>query len=349
MKKVEKNSKQDYNARKSFIDGKRKAAILISSGRAREAEVLLLNSRQAWLRSKNYVDKKYYDGVKKVVEEHYKKELLHDSESGASSIKFACVSYGMRNFKQSFLKKYKLKSIREYGINTNTAYNNPCVYFGAYTMADINAIKNNQSDFKIVLFGGSDAMRQRNLRRLKAIPNLKFAAISKYISEDLARLGIEHKLVPITPVDHSTLNLELAPLGKDVYVYTSPFNPNFYGARIYESLIKMMPDIKFHICTHKSFSRERLINIYKRCFMGLRLVEHDGLPNTVIELGLMGRRTAHNGGLPSGIPWRDTKDLINIIKMEQKKVGKLPDKNIRLMTQDHLNNSVDWLKREYWE
>ena len=297
--------------------------------------------RAIWMQSKDYKDKKVYDGAKLSLESVF----LSSCKLNNKEIFYGRVSKSLEKaFGAEFLKKYGLNNARDLGEKDHV----PCVYFGAYRPEDFEHISKNKSKFKIIVYGGTDATIKRYLTKLKNVENLYHIAISDYVSEDLRQMSIPHKQVAITPVDHSKYNLVTEPLGESVYVYTSPSNPRFYGKRIYEMLQKDMPDIDFKVCTHKTYSREDLIDVYKNCFMGLRLVSHDGLPNTVIELGLMGRRTAHNGGLPSGIPWRSSEDLKNIIRAEKEKVGKaFPE--ISEKTKSFLNNSRDWLSKSFWE
>ena len=62
-------------------------------------------------------------------------------------------------------------------------------------------------------------------------------------------------------------------------------------------------------------------NIYKHCYIGLRLTPHDGNANQVIELGLMGIKTVYNGGGPSSLPYKSLNDIINHIENEKNTIG----------------------------
>ena len=53
--------------------------------------------------------------------------------------------------------------------------------------------------------------------------------------------------------------------------------------------------------------------IYSKCFIGLRLTEHDGNANTVQEFNSMNIPIIFNGD--GGIKWEDENDIINTIKM----------------------------------
>ena len=50
--------------------------------------------------------------------------------------------------------------------------------------------------------------------------------------------------------------------------------------------------------------------------MGLRPIEHDGLSNTVSELGLMGRRVIWNGDTPNAINYTSKEEIVELVKQE---------------------------------
>jgi len=90
------------------------------------------------------------------------------------------------------------------------------------------------------------------------------------------------------------------------------------------------------------------MEFYKRSFIGLRLTQHDGLPNTVIELGLMGRRCIYNGDLINAINWRNIQDIIKIINTEKLKIGQI---NIQMANKmaNSLNLDNSWLDEKFWD
>ena len=328
----------------SYSWGRLMAEQILTEEGASAAKNFVKKLRKKWSVSGSIVDKKAYDGAKKTI--YIPKKTRSDyiiKHAGVSSSLF-------ETFGVSFMKKYRLKNLyatRRRGLGV------PAVYFGCYKQEDVDRIRNNQSDFKIVVYGGTDATRKRILRQLRDIPNLYHVAISKYIADDLKAMKIDYKEVAITPVDHSLLGIRPEPLGRSVYIYNcSKAKAKQYGSELYEEVIRRVGvlngDIKFEICGHKTHSREELMEVYKRSFMGLRLIEHDGLPNTVIELGLMGRRTVHNGGLPSGIPYSNVEDVCNSVLREFERVGET-DHEVARSTLEHLENSRAWLRKSYWE
>lgn len=82
-----------------------------------------------------------------------------------------------------------------------------------------------------------------------------------------------------------------------------------------------------------SIDSNDMVNVYKHCYLGLRLTPHDGVGYQVIESGLMGIRTVHNGGAPSSISYSNYKDIKKIIENEKNKIG-LIDTNLSNKTYD---------------
>lgn len=78
-----------------------------------------------------------------------------------------------------------------------------------------------------------------------------------------------------------------------------------------------MPHVEF--LSAKKLTRKDLIEIYKQCFMGLRLTVFDGNANTALELGLMGRKVMSINDFPNCMKWEVDFDVnIDIINEELK-------------------------------
>jgi len=323
---------------------------MAKAGSAAAAEFVTM-LRRRWKASNSIVDKKAYDGAKLAIPT-WPNVNENPKDSGKIEIFNGIVSSSLyKAFGEPFLAKYGLEDMAKQIRVRHSIHDIPCVYFGCYTDADLKQIQNNKSKFKIIVYGGTDATRPKRLRELKKIEGLYHVAISDYVADDLSRLKIPYKKVGITPIDHSKYNLTLEPLGKAVYIYYgSKANSHMYGEDLFKKVQKKLPKIKFHVCGFGDHSREGLVQIYKDSFVGLRLVKHDGLPNTVVELGLMGRRVIHNGGLPSSISYKPTvEDICRLIKKEQgrwKDSGRLLE--TRNQTLEYLNNSRDWLEESFW-
>jgi hypothetical protein len=262
------------------------------------------------------------------------------------SITQGYVSKTLVFFKKKFMKKYKLV---EY-VNIHK----PCVFYGCYNKKDLETIKKNKS-LKIVIFGGTDTYykkykKARNmLNKIKKIPNTFFISQSSFISSDLNAFNIIHNFVPIAP----TVNLKCNPQvkGPNIYVYTNPSNERVYGSNFYYRLMNEFKDINFILaCAKKTnetkkikcYTKDALIKVYSSCFLGLRLVQHDGISATIQEMGLLGIKTINNGISPACINYTNYDSIVNIINEERKKIGIL-DNETSQKTYDYLNIDNEWL------
>lgn len=253
-------------------------------------------------------------------------------------IKQGRVSQSISSFK--FLEKYKLseyKNPRE-----------PAIFFGCYNPPkDFNTIINHKS-LGILVWGGTDIQMidPYKLRKIKEKKNIKYIAQSGFIENDLKHAGIICKRLPITTIK-PILNLQS--LGNYIYCYAPKCRYNFYGGRILDKLKKLLPNEKFIIASSpRQYSKEQLIELYKNCFIGLRLTSHDGLPHTVVELGLMGRRCIFNDEIPNAIQWKTIQDIIRIIKIEKLKIGQT-NLQIANAIYNFLNIDNSWLNENYWK
>lgn len=216
------------------------------------------------------------------------------------------------------MAKYRLHEYRD--------SNKPAIFFGCYAgNASLNKILRHRA-LGVVVWGGSDSTRllqnPKRCRMLKAAKNIRHVAISWYISEDLRRAGLPHIHVPICPA--SVDQFKPHPLGKCIYVYSSHRTPWFYGEPFVHFLSERMKGYSFKVYySHppNCVDHSHIIEVYKQCFVGIRLTPHDGLPNTVVELGLMGRKCVYNGELPNAIPWKTVDDVRYAIIKESKRIG----------------------------
>lgn len=228
----------------------------------------------------------------------------------------SCVKF----FGVRFLEKWKLKEYR---------YNNsPAVFFGMYNN-DLEILKNHKSA-AVIVWTGSDSIDISAIKSIRK-DNIIHISGSKYISNDLAAAGIKNfKFIPVSVLDQNELKIKPIPLGNKIYVYpdqkqrygTDKHN-DFYGYEITEKLFEIFGKERFICAGSDTYKHEELYkNIYPQCFIGLRLVPHDGLSETVVELGLHGRKIIYNGNEPNSINYSNFDDIVSAIKSEEKNIGK---------------------------
>jgi hypothetical protein len=82
--------------------------------------------------------------------------------------------------------------------------------------------------------------------------------------------------------------------------------------------------------------------------MGMRLIKHDGISNTVIELGLMGRRCFWNETSPNAIPWDSVSGIAARVIEESKLIGST-NTAIADATRNFINIGDSWLDTAYYD
>jgi len=232
-------------------------------------------------------------------------------------------------------------------------YNNdyePAIFYGLMTNDDITVLEKNKSLKIIIWIGGdinylinrSDSVAKNikaNVDRILKIPKVKHISISSFISNSLINLRLPFKMVPFMGIDFS----KYKPIqkGPSIYLYTAIGAEKYYGIDMYAKLIEKYKHINFIVTCcwlsyqeiiknpkmdkygTKYYTKEELINnVYPKCFIGLRLTDHDGLSATVQELGLMGIKCVHNGSSPSTLNYKTFEDICQHIDSESLTIGK---------------------------
>lgn len=226
------------------------------------------------------------------------------------TIKQARVSTSIPHYQERFHRRHVLRPY------TNAFI--PTFFFGCYSSDDLFALSWHQG-IAVVIWAGSDAM---NLKRLRGIPsawhiltrpNVRHVAISSFIANDLAEVGLPFKRVPFCNVDME--KFKPVPRGKAVYCYCPDGNGEKYGASLLAEVMAALPDVEF-IVQRTLDPNADMAALYARAGVVLRLTGHDGLSNTCVEAGLMGRRAIWNGDTPNAIPYESAEDIVEVIKEE---------------------------------
>jgi len=247
----------------------------------------------------------------------------------------------MRKKFSYFFKKYSLSD-----------YQNPRLPSVFFSLWNRGALKNHKS-FAIIIWRGSEISnlghKLSNFRKKK---NIYHVAISSYIAKDLEKYGIKYKYIPIVGLDMKYFKPCL--LGDEIYTYIPNSFPakyySRYGMRIVRSIKKKC---KYKININNSpntFKRKKMIDVYSKCFCGLRMTQHDGLPNQVIEMGLMGRKSFYNGDIPGSIKWgkNNIDNILENIEKEAEKIGTV-NSNYSNTIYNFINISSNWLNIDFWK
>jgi hypothetical protein len=267
-------------------------------------------------------------------------------------------SSAINYFKEKAKYKYKLRNY--YDKNT------PAIFFGCYKPNDFRHLTYHNS-LVLLVWGGTDALRNRQMiRKIRRMKNVYHIAQSSFIERDMIRMGIKRFLyLPFSP---TVTEGKYKPIkkGSSVYVYTNPNNPQIYGGSLYTQVMRKMPKTNFILTCqpgalkefkknnrfyyftprYMSVPHSQIAKLYEKCFVGLRLTDHDGISATVQELGMMGIKTIHNGKTPPCISYRNVDGIVRAINREKKKIGKV-NSDIGKKTIDHLKYCDIFLKKVF--
>jgi hypothetical protein len=249
----------------------------------------------------------------------------------------------MTHFKDRFKDFYKLKEYEDENINT--------VYFGVYSTTDINNIKN-MKNTKYIIFGGTDVdliLGNKELKKLfDEIDNKIILYISENINDRLKYYGYKDAIK--FNLDLTDKNIFKKPeiLGDSIFIYNgfSKGLEHLYGKDTYEEIIKRNPNFNYIFSNNLNVKNEEMYNIYKKCFIGLRLTASDGNANMVKEMECMEIPVIHNHS-NYGLKWKTVVDVENLIHknnninyMENQiiEIEKLNDKKILINTHTFLDN-----------
>jgi hypothetical protein len=220
------------------------------------------------------------------------------------------ISDALKHFKERFQTFY---------LKNDYHYSDICVFFGIYSGKDIEILRRHRG-YKFLIWGGTDCNwnyrdRVKNLDVIKNIPDLYHIAISKDIQDRLRLKNIESIFLELDLVDKELFK-PVSEKGDSIFIYNgfTKGNEDIYGKRIYMEVVKRLPKFKFIYSNQLNLPHEEMPKIYAKCFIGLRLTEHDGNANMVQEMKAMNIPVVHNQS-DYGLKWWSIDDIITSINM----------------------------------
>lgn len=248
----------------------------------------------------------------------------------------------------TILRFFKPHVFKKYGFVDYYDPSKPAVFYGLYPSSSRKLLSH--KSFAVVVWCGSDALftlknasfvqfLRQNTGRIKHI------AISNFIEADLTKAGLPYISLPLTSMD---MNLECVPRGRSLYVYGGVPDAQAYQTSLCREIARKC-NIPIVVAYKDTYSRSQLINqVYPSCFLGLRLLHHDGLSNTVCELGLMGRKVVWNGNTPNAIRYSDAKSILQIVNYEMLH-HKENNEQIAKDVANYINIDLSFLQTEFWQ
>ena len=226
--------------------------------------------------------------------------------------KQAYFSSGVIMFKPRLYKKYNLKDYFD--------INSPCLFFGMYNDEDLKKIKTHHG-LKIIIWCGSDANSDNShssqtINEIKNLSNIIHISKSMSTFNSLKKNNISSILVDYNIVD--TLLFYPIPkteLGRNIFIFNGQHKGrgHIYGEKYYLEVMKKLPRYNYVLSNTLNAKWEDMPNIYKQCFIMMRLTSHDGNANSVQECEAMEIPVIHNQS-DYGLKWRNIDDIVQHIK-----------------------------------
>lgn len=219
------------------------------------------------------------------------------------------------------MQSYISKSLE--GLDYNSKYllepyqynSAPLFIFGMYRREDLDVLIKHKGQVTVI-WQGSDA-KDLESGWVHYMAKARHIASSHWIKQTLDKWEIPNTLKYISATRADAQKNE--PNGDSIYFYTSDSAGHIYGEEMLEP-IKERTGLNIIRATSTTYSKEELREVYKQCFLNLRLTKYDGCPNTNLEMGLMGRKSIYNGDFPHSIKWKNLDDICeNILKEYSKR------------------------------
>lgn len=227
-------------------------------------------------------------------------------------VKQGYVSKGLHSLYSRFMKHFDLQPLQ--------SFDEPCVFFGVYDDNDLTAL-NTHNGLKYIIWGGEDAnpengQSKATLQEVRNLQNVIHLAISKCLYARLSGQNFSPIYVDFNMVDTSLFYpIPKSELGKSIYIFNgqTPGREHIYGKTIYEAVMQRLPQYKYILSNQSSVPYESMPDIYKQCFIILRLTSRDGNANSVQECEAMGIPVVHNQS-DYGLKWENVEDVVQYIR-----------------------------------
>ena len=229
------------------------------------------------------------------------------------NVKNIHVSDSLIHFKERIMNKFNLK---ECDLDSNQT----SFFFGMYTKKDVETIESYKGRV-LLIFGGSDL---HMIRLLKRRDNIYLIFISQNLLNrylyfaKVYNFKFLYTRIHLNMVDTSIFKPIPGTPGKSIYIYDGFKNSdlkhriNIYNISTINKVKKILPNFNYIHSSDDIVEYKDMPNIYKKCFIGLRLTLADGNANTVQEFEAMRIPIIHNQS-DYGIKWKNEYDIANII------------------------------------
>ena len=238
-------------------------------------------------------------------------------------------------------------------ITANRCKNYDDPYKPAFFMScrDTKKILDHHPGPAIIIMNNNPENLVSQLESVKKRDNIYFMSTSAIMSSYLDRLNLKYVEFPWELEARD--DWSAVTKGNSIYVYGAGPNTNMYGWHTIKRIVEThFPHLNIICTSHKKsvpnmppfqyYTSQELEEIYKKCFLSIRLTRFDGLSGTVQDLGAKGIKTIWNGGTPSALPYESEQDIIDHIRNEEKLIG---TRNIKLS--NSVKNFLNMDRKDY--
>lgn len=231
----------------------------------------------------------------------------------------------------------------KFGLEPYTDINEPAIFFGCYSDADLLAVLRHRG-FKLVYWCGQDALDFRDWDLVNLCHHV--TCLDRVYDLIHAQDVLCYRLPQFNIIPPATIQ----PLGDKIYAYLPMSHPRYHGI---ETLINLNSKYEIIIgdgsIPQNEWHEGKADEIYSQVFLGLVLSPFAGGGQSIIEMGIRGIKVVTNVlTLPNVINWNTLTDVENAIKTESKKINKIQLELAQWVNRE-LDNEFEFLNTEYYE
>ena len=160
-----------------------------------------------------------------------------------------------------------------------------------------------------------------------------------------------YRRVPLIGCDIS--NIKPCPKGNFIYAYlpAGDKNKSIYGFKMVKKIREKIGYKIIMVDSPVRHTKKKILELYRNSFCGFRFTGHDGIANSVIEMGLMGRKSFYNDRhVPCSIQWSagNLDGILKAIDGEAQTIGQT-DHITAMATKNFINVGKNWLDTGFWD
>jgi len=197
---------------------------------------------------------------------------------------------------------------KKFSLSEYKSIHEPTCFFGAHVSV-LDKIRQHKGHKTLIWIGMDGYNMSIGKHDVEFVRTCRNIATSRSLQRVLDSNDVENEYYPISCFEFKDIVPE--PLGDKIYFYHG--RKDLYQYDLMKRVADRVPFKVIWVDGWQAHSREDIFHLYQECFCGVRLREIDGLSNTGIELGLMGRMVIHNGDMPNNISYTDEDSIVNEI------------------------------------